>query len=404
MSNYGILNDNEYYQGYRFKIYPTDSQKEFIDKSININRFIYNWALEMEMNQYKLYKAGLVNKAKLSAFDLDKELITLRENNEWLKEVPVATERFALRRCLNGFDKFFRKNARYPKFKSKKDKQNNSVQIRNDRFYINHNNIRIEGLQRKKFIDCKFDTGMFSNSYDHKFYNVNITKDSSGYYIGFEIIKSKVMRDNTKPVNFIADNPIGVDLNARGDSRVVLSDGTRYPEPKRLQSTLIGISNLQKKTQDDRNRLNEQQRTNADAKQSNRAIKRQMQLSKKWKKVKDLNENFNQQVTNDIIKNHNPSIIILEDLGVENMHKDHYIATYTTHACFGRFRAIMTYKCDKYNIPLKFADKYYPSSKTCSNCGYIYKDLGSKHEFICPNCGTRIDRDYNAALNLSRLA
>lgn len=392
--------DNMWFHGYRVRIYPTSEQKEFLDKCFDINRFIYNWTIEQYEIQLEKYNKGEAEKRCLTYHKLCPIFTKMREKNDFVLQIPFQSARGSVLRACKAYDNFFHKNARKPKFKSKKKlkKRRQSFDTRNDRMHFEDNMLKIEGLDT--LIYTKYHSG-----YDkrfRKFKNSVITKDNMGnYYISFIILEPKPLdyfdKNNIKPLN----RAIGIDLNVK--KRFVLSTGKIYYGPD-LSRELVNLETKQSRVTKDTNRRKKMEKTNPSKNcQSKRANKRLRAMQKQYKRVANIKENFIQTTTKKIISMR-PKAIVMEALDVNDMLKNHNIAKHTYHANFGRCAEVMRMKCNKYNIPFMFAEKGYPSSQICSSCGNIQEIKLYQKKYKCKKCGLVIDRDINAALNLEHLA
>lgn len=391
-----------YMKGYRIRIYPTESQIQIIERRFELNFAIYNWTIEQELNQYELYKSGKSDKKFLTYFDLINLYTFFRHDNPWACEMPYGSAEKSIKRAFEAFRMFFKTstNNRFPRFKSKKHIKKKSYGVRHDTMYFENNMLRIEGFPPGEKIYTKWKSG-FTMRDPVKYYNPVVSKDVLGrYYISFSLIAEKPEYDSYID---ILENPIGIDLNVR--DRFVCSNGYRSGSPD--------ISKLKKRKnriqrqigKDIRRRLDEARTKSLEysqIKSSKRAEKRLNKKRKLSEKITNITENFIQHETNKIIKM-NPSIIIMENLVVEKMKRRHYISKQLGNSRFNRCIIVMQNKCNKYNIPFKLADTYFPSSQICSCCGNR-KKISSTRTYICPNCGLVIDRDLNAAINLKNLA
>lgn len=390
-----------YLKGYKIQIFPTETQKEFINECIDVNRFIYNWSLEQENNQYEMYKNGETDKKFLSLYDLNIKFTEFRSYNEWLQKLPYTSARNAINRCIIAFSKFFNKINKYPKYKSKKRSQKESFSTRNDRMYFDDNLLRIEGLPRGEKIYTKFHTGK-SIKDNIKYFNTVITRDNHGnYFISFKVLEEKKL-------NYFIDNniqktdrAIGIDLNVK--DRFVLSTGEvfRAPNTEKLEKRL---KRLHGKCKADNYRRIKLERANPDKDItiSNRSKKRITELRKTYSKIYNINTNFIETTTKKII-NKNPKAIVMENLKVKSIEKKKHVSKLTHRTCFYQCIATMERKCNIYNIPFIKAARTYPSSQLCSRCGNKQK-IGSNKVYSCPVCGLIINRDLNASLNLEKLA
>lgn len=395
--------EDKYIKTYRAKLYPTENQKNLLDKYINLSRYVYNWALEVEIEHEQKYMVDLEDKRLLSRTDMERKFTKLRNSKgyEFLKEIPHTSARMAIWDLLKGFDMYYRGFNKHPVFKSKKDYKGYSYTTRFDTMYFENDLLRIEGFKRGEKIKTSLKTG-WTKSTSPQFYKPVIKRlNDKTYWITFGVMEDKPLnyfnQNKIKPLN----RAIGIDLNVK--KRIQLSTGKVFYAPD-LDRDRKRLSRLHRRVTKDIKRLKQQERTNPTATKSNRAIRRFERYQKQEKRIANKIENFIQQSTKEIIKM-NPTMIVMEDLNVLDMHKRKYISKKISpvHSNFYRIRESMTQKCDMYGVPIKFAPRNYPSSQLCSNCGYRQK-IGVKKTYRCPKCGLVIDRDLNAALNLEKLA
>ena len=399
--------DITFNKGYRYRIYPTDSQKELIRKYIDLYRFVYNWGLALEHNQYNLYKDGKSNIRFFSFFDLCKEFKKFRdlEENSWLKELPNTTARLALKDVIESYNKFFKcKGFGYPKFKTKK-RSPKSFKTRNERFYIEGDKIRFEGLKYSlsdgaEMVDLHFDTGFLRNQ-NVKYMQPSISIDNLGnYWVSFSIEMPCKILDTPKT------EPIGIDVGIR--QTMTLSTGEVFNKPKeKINRLKKRLSKAQHHYSRDVNRrMLEAKRTKTkydDIPISKRSQKRKEKIQKLYNKISNIKKNFYHETIKNIVLR-NPEAIVIETISTREITSNNSWATKMFDgADFYTMHKIIEDKCTKYSIPLIKADRGFPSTQICSCCGYI-KKMHSNHIYICPVCGNRMDRDVNAAINLRNLA
>lgn len=392
-------NDKEEYYGYRLKIYPTPEQQILIDQFIDANRYGYNWALSECNLQEEKYNLDILEDNDyqykyLSEYELDKRFTQHKKIYSLLDKIPISSYRSGIRRCVKAFKFYEQSISNHPVFHHKKieDRDGSSVEIRADRTYFIDNYIYISGIGN---ILTKINTNY--KKYELKLYNTIISRNRlHQYYFSYQIIreKPKVQLQHKCAT-------IGIDLNVK--KGFVLSNGKIYyrPDTSKLRNK---IKDLESKCSKDRKRIDDLEKANPDKNiiPSKRSLKRHNLYLKKNKKLANIEENFIQTTTTDIIKKYYPEKIVMEDLKIEEWKSIHYIANKIPGTAFYRCREVMQYKANRYNIQFQLAAKDYPSSQICSCCGHRKKDYGDKI-YICPICGMKIDRDINAAINLSRL-
>ena len=405
-------NQNTYLKGYKIEIFPTEEQKEYFERCFSLTRYIYNWALNLENEQYRLYKEGLVEKKDkfLSAYTLHRKYTKLRNEKPFLQLISYEAARIIINDVIYAFESFWRFDNKYPKFKSNKRNSKCSLPVRSDRVYFENNMLRVEGLKRRTGkIFTKYYT--YETKHDNiKYYNTRIVKDNIGkYWFCFK-------KEEIKPVaihyfetnNIPISKPIGIDLNAR--PTIVISDGINEivddkPNIKKLNRRIAMQNRAISK---DRERLKhqqqEQEKTNSaiELLPSNNAIKRLNEYRKSCKRRANITENFVQTATTKIIKSR-PSAIVLETLSVREMESLHNVAASIRYSNIYKIQELLIQKANNYGIPIIKADKYYPSSQLCSICG-SKNNIGSSKIFKCKYCGAVLDRDFNAACNLVKLA
>lgn len=405
---------NTYIKGYKFQAYPTEEQKQMINKYIDLYRFVYNWGIAQEEEQYKLKKDRITTTGFLRYFDLNLKLTEFRNKpgNEWIKEIPNSTSRLALRDVANAYIQFFKHPDKFhsPKFKSKK-RSKKYFKTRNDRFSINGNRFRFEGMAFSKGkgknipldeIQLHFDTGFFRDD-KVKYICPTISVDNlDRYWVSFSVEEECIDLDTPKT------DAIGIDVGVR--QTMVLSTGEVFNRPKEK------INNLESKlrhamrhySRDIDRRMKESIRTKTkyeDIPISNRSQKRLNKVRKLYKRITNIKENFYHETIKSIVLR-NPEAIVIENISTRELQKKSgklWANKYLPKADFRKMHVIIEEKCKKYNVPLIKADKQFKSSQICSVCGNI-KDPYSRHVYICPVCGNRMDRDVNAAINLKNLA
>ena len=384
-----------YMHGYKFRIYPTEEQSKQLDTFIHLFRKVYNWGISKEEEIYEQYKQGLSEYGFYGFYDLC-SLFTIERNkpeNYWLKEIPNTTARLALRNVTIAYKKFFKGINNYPKFKSKKNckKSKSSFNTRGDRFRIEDNCIKIEGINTR--ISLGFNSGlMFTKCTDP-----SISKDNLGnYYVSFSL------EEESKSLEIPKSEPIGIDLGVR--RTFTLSTGEIYNQPKEKLAKLECKRRRQQRhvTRDINRRRSEAKRTITkyeDIPKSKRAIKREQKLRKIYRKIHNIKDTFYHTITKQIVMR-NPEYVCMETFGVRKIEKENKrMYKILVDTSFYDITLKMKHKCEMNNIPFIQAPMTYASTQICSNCGGI-KKMYSNHTYKCPNCGMIEDRDINAAINL----
>lgn len=380
-------------RGYRIKIFPKEEQKKMIHKSFGCTRFIYNWCIDRISENY--------NKTKktLSSIELQKEIVILKKQIEysWLNEVSANMLKQVTIDCSNAYKRWFKlikqnNNIKgKPRYKSRKSKQN--CPTRTDRMTFNGRYVHIEKIGNVKLSKVKIDL-------DGKLMNARLNFDGIDYWLSFSV-EYKDIQLEEKPKT----EPIGIDLGLK--TLVYCSNGNTYEKPhtkmidKKIKYLQRKISKIYQPMID---YCKETRTKFSTLKKSNNLTKLEKELRKyQIRKTNILDSNIH-RITSDLIKI-NPEKIVIEDLNVKGMMSNHKLARSIQSSKFYEIRRQLMYKCKNNNIELTVADRFYPSSKTCSSCGNIKDDLKLKDRvYRCPQCGTIIDRDLNAAINLSRIS
>ena len=393
------MNEKIFYKGYKYQIKPTEEQKKLINRFIDLYRFVYNWGIAKEDENYKLYEQGKSKYKFLNFLSLSYEFTKFRHQSEnnWILELPLTTSRLALKDVVNAYTMFFNKHNKHPKFKSKKLSPK-MFKTRSERFFLTENGIRIEGLPgRKDLIPMSFNCGFKKSD---KIIQPVISIDNIGnYWVSFSVI------EQCKTIEKPKTDSIGIDLGIR--KTFTLSTGEVYNKPiEKLNKLDRRIKMISHHVSRDINRRKaEAERTKSkydDIPKSKRETKREIIKRKLYKKKHDIKNNFYHEVAKDIVLR-NPDHIIMETIPVQNtVRKKQYMAKSMSQADFYWIMTIVKQKAKEYGVDFIQADRNFPSSQICSHCGHI-QNIGNKKVYKCKNCGLQIDRDLNAALNLRDL-
>ena len=408
------IDDSYFYKGYSIVLYPTEEQKSYFEKSINLSRFVYNWTKDQIELQKSLYNADVVDRKFISEYELQKKLSEFRNENEWLQEVPLGTLRNAMFDCIKAYDYFYDKRYRnkYPKYRTKK-RSKKVFKPRSDKgkIYFDGSKVRIEGLPFGDKVETKWNFGFDKNT---ELKDSSIKYNPNGTYtLSFSVLTKKPCYEglSDKEIDNYVYTPkynraIGIDLNVKNLIVTSYNNGETYKAPN-VDAKLKSINKLRKQCSKDqvryRQEIEKMEITNLSEdnlpEKSNNAKKRQLRLNKKVNKVSNIYNNHIRTVSKQVVTRH-PQAIIMEDLDVYTMKSKHYISTHLGfYTPFGKIRTVFEHNCYKYGVPFYVAERDYPSSSICSNCGY-HKNIYSSKYFICPNCGVRIDRDINSSFNL----
>ena len=364
-------------RAYKYKIKPTVKQQHQLQQAFGCARFIYNWGLD------KKTKAWTNEHKSISYFELAKELTQLKQIEEykWLKNVPSECLQQSLRNLDNAYTQFFKSKKGFPKFKSKKYSKNTSKYIQAIYFDFNRWEIKIPKCGWVKL--CKNKAFDLSTT---KVGTLTVSMDKCGEYWCTIVVEDNTLQKSKTKIS--EDTSVGIDLGIK--DYAILSDGTKYSNPKYYEHCKTRLELLQ-------------QRFARTQKGSNRHNVMRLKVAKQYRKITNMRNDFLHKLTTDLVRRYDT--ICLENLNVEGMMKNHNLAMAIQSASWGEFVRQIKYKSDWLGKNVIFIGRFEPSSKTCSKCGYVNRDLMLKdREWVCPICGEHHDRDVNAAINIKRFA
>ena len=367
-------------QSIKIRLLPTEEQEVLMLKSSGCSRFAYNWALNKCNEKYN-------NNEKYSIANIRKEFTKLKkeEKFKWLNEVSSKVTQESIKNLDKAFKSFFNKQSKYPKFKTKR-KSKQSFYVRCDSLYFTDDMCNIEKIGKVRFKtnyiipkDCKY-----SNPY--------CSYNGRCWVLTFGI----EVEENQTALN--EDLSIGIDLGVK-DLATCSNDDVfkNINKTKRIKNLKSKLKHLQRSI----SRKYEDNKQGSKFVKTNNIIKLEKQVKQIYRKLSNIRNNYIHQTTNKIIK-HYPYRIVIEDLNVSGMMKNKHLSKAIAEQGFYEFMRQIKYKCEFNGIEFIQVDRFYPSSKTCSCCVSIKKDLKLKdREYKCDKCGLKIDRDYNASINLS---
>ena len=358
-------------RAYKYRLYPTAEQATFFEKSFGCCRFVYNWALQRRIETYQN------NGERLSYVSIAKELTSLKkqEETEWLSEVSTQSLQSSIRNMDAAFTRFFREKKGFPKFKSKKRNKSSFQFVQNVCVDFEGKRIQMPKVGKVKFACDRTFVG--------KIGTCTVSKSPTNkYYISITVDDGKPMPE--KPmIDF--KTSVGIDVGIKDFA--VLSNGQVFENPKFLEKAEKRLKVLQR-------RLAKKQ------KGSKRRERARLAVAKQHERIRNKRTNFIHQVTSKIVREN--QTIVVEDLNVDGMLKNHCLAKSISSVAWSEFFRQLQYKCDWYGKNLVRIGRFEPSSKMCM-CGNVYKDLKlSQRRWVCPSCGRDNDRDLLAAVNILR--
>lgn len=367
----------------KIRLLPTEQQELLMLKSIGCSRFTYNWALN-RCNE--LHNQGIT----YNMSNIRKEFTQLKAQIDfkWLNEVSSKTTVEAIRNLDEAFQKFFKTKKGYPKFKSKR-KSKQSFYVRYDALYFKNNVCNIEKIGKVKF-KTNYNIPLGKNIC--KFTNPYCSFDGKYWYLSFGI----EVAENQTTLN--KNLSIGIDLGVTDLAIVNCMDKPikNINKTKKVKKVKKKLKRLQRQV----SRKYEANREGNKFVKTNNIMQLENQIKLLHRKLSNIRLNHIHQFTNKIIKL-NPYRIVMEDLNISGMMKNKHLSKAIQEQNLYEFIRQIKYKCKFNGIEFIQVDRFYPSSKTCSCCGSIKKDLKLKDRlYVCKECGLVIDRDKNASINL----
>ena len=378
-------------KSYKVRLEPNNKQHARMLQFAGAARFAYNWTLEQQDKNHK--EGGKF----LSDCDLRKQFTQYKQTNHWLYDISNEVTAQAIKDACNAYLKFFKGLSAYPKFKSKKRSKISFYQgCWKVKFTSTH--VKIEKIsksqrhnkQKLNWIKLS-ETNRIPQA--NSYLNPRVTFDGLHWYVSVGV---EYQEKPAEPKN----EGIGIDLGIK--ELAVCSDGHTY---KNINKT-DRVRKLEKAKRRQQRQISRKYIMNKNGDnyvKTKNIVKAELALLKLNHKLTNIRNDYIHKVTTDIVKRE-PSFIVLEDLNVSGMLKNKHLSKSVQQQNFYRFREVLTYKAEQAGIKLVIADRFYPSSKLCSNCGAIKHNLKlTERTYICNECGLEIDRDLNASLNLCRL-
>ena len=379
----------------RVMLIPNNKQKTKLFQYANTARFAYNWALGREQENYK-------NGGKfISDGDLRKEFTQLKKTEEyaWLNEIDCEVPKQAIKDACDSYKRFFKGYSKFPRFKSKKKSvpkfYQDNVKIK---FTDTHVKLMLvagkgkaKSKRNQKFCRVRLAEHGRIPTKNVTYMNPRIKYDGLNWYItvGIEYEESDTLPSN---------EGIGIDLGIK--DLAICSDEHKYQNINKTQK-VKQTEKRKRRLQRSISRKYENNRKGGSYCKTSNIIKSEKELLKLNHRLTNIRQNYLHQTTTEIVKA-KPSYIVLENLNVKGMMKNRHLSKAVQQQCFGEFRRQIEYKSAWNNIQVIIADRFFPSSKLCSCCGNIKKDLKLSDRTYKCDCGNVIDRDYQAALNLKR--
>ena len=379
-------------KSYKTEIFPTTEQKNKINRTIGVCRFVYNFYLAHNREIYE-QESRFVSGYDFSIW-LNNDYIPNNPEFSWIKEVSSKSVKQSIMNAQGAFKNFFDKKANFPKWKKK---SNSDVKM----YFVRNNKTDCQCMRHKINIPTLGWMRLKEKGY--------IPTSKDGYIIKSGTVSCKAGRYYVSVLIEISENEktvlnhfgMGVDLGVKDFA--VCSDGKVYKNINKSSR----IRKLEKKLKREQRRLSrkyeslKKSKNNLKGEATRQNIRKQkLKVQKLHHKLDCIRTDYIRKVVSELVKT-KPMWITLENLNISGMMKNRHLSKAIAQQKFFEFRTKLTAKCEEYGIELRFVDRFYPSSKTCHNCGCIKSNLKlSDRIYICPECGYTADRDFNASLNL----
>lgn len=364
----------------KIRLYPNKTQEEYIGKLLGCYRVVYNRCLTKKIEAYENNKTNLGLKELGKYFHND---LTKDAEYVWLNEHNTKVLKQSIMNLMEAYKRFFVNGNGFPKFKSKHDNKascrfpSESISKRNN--YLDNKITLTNNLKDVKFA-CSDEYTKYLNKHKEGIKSATLSKTKSGKYFLSILSDGDISKITPKPINDI----IGLDLGIK--TFIVASNGETFDNIKTKRNNekmLVKLHRQHSKKQ----------------KGSKNREKARIKLARYYEKLDNIKINYLHNITSKLVSEN--QTIVIEDLNVSGMLKNHNLARSIQELSLYEFKRQLEYKCEWYGRDLVIIDRWFPSSKLCNNCGYKYKDLTLKErEWTCPDCGMKHDRDMNAAINI----
>ena len=375
-------------RAYKIEINPTDKQKAKIHQTIGVSRFIYNFYIAHNKEVYE--KEGkFVSGMDFSKW-LNNEYIPNNQDMKWIKDVSSKATKQAIMNADKAFRDFFKGSKGFPKFKKKKNQDVKAYFPKNNKtdWTLERHRVKIPTIgwiRLKEFGYIPTNSIVKSGT---------VSQKANRYYV------SILVEENDTKVSKPTNEGIGIDLGLKDFA--ICSNGNKF---KNINKT-SKVKKVEKKLKREQRKLSRKYESLKIRNKKEKGVATRQNIQKQVVKIQKLHQrlvnirtDYINKTISSIIKQ-KPSYITIEDLNIKGMMKNKHLSKAVVSQKFFEFRTKLTTKCKQNNIELRVVDRFYPSSKTCSNCGEIKKDLKLSDRVYKCSCGLTIDRDLNASINL----
>jgi len=381
-------------KGFKTELRIAEKHITKIHQSIGICRFLYNSYLAKNKELYEMFKEEKIDKkqAFISAIDFDKYInneVKVLDEFKWINECGSKARKKSIVNAEMAFKRFFNGESKFPRFKKKKNQNVKIYFPKNNEtdWTVERHRIKIPTLD---FVELKEKGYIPTNA---RVISGTVSMKAGRYYVS-------VLCDivNYNDYSNISNEGIGIDLGIK-DLAIV----SNIDNPFKNINKTDEVRKLKKKLRRFQRQVSIKYEMNKDGKKfikTKNIVKLESQIRTIHQKLSNIRLNYAHQITNILVKS-KPEYITIEDLNVRGMMKNRHLSKAIAEQNFNEFRRQLTYKCNWNNVELRVVDRYYPSSKMCSECGAVNKELKlSDRTYICKECGSILDRDKNASINL----
>ena len=388
-------------KAFKTEIAPTEAQKQKIIRSIGIARFLYNQYIAYNRKLYKMYTRGLLDSRQkhfMTAFDFDKYVNhKLKIEMPWIGECGAKARKKVLVNAEQAFRRFFDGRSGFPNFKKKANQDVKLYFPRNNKgdWKIWRHKLMIPTLKQVRLKEFGYlPVGMAAT-------NGTVSYEAGRFYVSVVIDvdeKSKYNKD-LESCCAVQTEGIGIDLGVK--DLVVISDGKVFNNINRS----LRIKRLEKRLRREQRRLSrkyefKKKKGGISAAASANIEKQKLKVQKLHRRIAKIREDYENKAVHEIVKQ-KPRFITMENLNVTGMMRNRHLAKAIAAQRFNCLSVKLKRKAEIIGIEFREVDRFYPSSKTCHACGHVHNSLKLKDRvYICPACGYRADRDFNASLNL----
>ena len=367
---------------YKFRLYPTKDQEILLAKHFGTVRFVYNWALNYDNQQYAQLKKHL----GWMSICVSDEYHQLKKDNPWMKEVNVQSMTSSISHLDKAFQRFFRHQGGFPKFKSKHDHHQSFECPGGVKIDFKHKKIQIPKFIKTKRLDNRLKFVLSRKVKKGKIGTVTVSRNPSGqYFISFIVHTAEQYQKKKKEIT--KENSLGIDFGLK--HFLNFSDGTKIDSHEYFKHALDKL-------------VKEQRKLSKKQKGSKNKEKQRIKVAKVHQKISDQRNDYLHKLTTKLVKESQFDVFCLEDLNLNGMKK--LWGRKVSDLSYYTFQSMLNYKCIKYGKKMIKIGRFEPSSQICSNCGYQQKMTLDKRIYDCPKCGISLDRDLNAAINIRNFA